>query len=139
MVGSPGGTLSLSNGARAEFSPGALSETTQVHFSLGTQTQAFNNRDYEKPVGPTLHLQPGMVLAGGSVTVSIPAAPIPSGFNEEQLTLALEIPAEEQRSEVMGSTQTTWSYVAAHSANGRFTADLTEAVPGMRLQFLVSE
>lgn len=139
-IGSPGGTLSLTNGARVEFPAGALSEAAEVHFSVGTQTHAFNNRDYEKPVGPTIHLQPDMALSGGlGVSVSIPMASIPSGFSEDDLTLALEIPAGRQRSSVMGSTQTTWMHIPASSQNGRFVAQITERVPGMRLQFLVSE
>ncbi len=135
----PGGTLTLGNSARVEFPAGALGEPVEVHFSVQEQTQAFNNRDYEKPVGPTLHLQPGINLAGGPVEVSIPATSIPSGFTEDNLMLAIEIPAETQRSSVMGSTQTTWTYLPAHSANGRFVSELTDVVPGMRLQFVVSE
>jgi hypothetical protein len=110
-----------------------------VHFSVGTATQAFNNLDYEHPVGPALHLQPGIPLSSGAVTVSIPAAQIPSGFTEENLNLALEVPADQQRSDVMGSTQTTWTHVNARAQNGRFVADITHSVPGMRLQFTVSE
>jgi len=138
-VGGPGGTLSLTNGARVEFPAGALSESYEVHFSVGTQTHAFNNRDYEKPVGPTIHLQPAMALSGGSVSVSIPMSPIPSGFTEDDLTLAMEIPAAQQRSSAMGSTQTTWMHIPASSQNGRFVAEISREVPGMRLQFTVSE
>jgi hypothetical protein len=138
-LGQPGGTLSLGNGARAEFPAGAVGETVEVHFSTEAQTQAFNNRDYEKPVGPTLQLQPGIRLASGTVAISIPATSIPSGFTDEQLMLAVEIPADVQRSSVMGSTQTTWTYIAARSESGRFMADMPDAVPGMRLQFIVSE
>jgi hypothetical protein len=138
-MGSPGGTLTLGNGARAEFGQGVLGEVMEIHFSTESQTQAFNNRDYEKPVGPTLHLQPGVHLSSGAVSISIPATSIPSGFTEEQLMLAVEIPHDVQRSSVMGSTQTTWTYIAARSESGRFTADLPDAIPGMRLQFIVSE
>jgi hypothetical protein len=138
-IGTPGGTLSLHNGARVEFPAGTLGEAVDVHFSLGTQTQAFNNLDYERPVGPTLHLQPEIPLSSGAVTVSIPAAQIASGFTEAQLNLALEVPADHQRSEVMGSTQTTWTHLSARAQNGRFVAEITHSVPGMRLQFTVSE
>lgn len=136
-VGGAGGTLSLTNGSRVEIPAGALSEDYEIHFSVASQTQAFNNRDYERPVGPTIHLQPAMPVASPLV-VSIPAASIPREFQDGELTLAVEVPAAGQRAGVMGSTQTTWSHVAARSENGRFVADLPD-VPGMRLQFLVAE
>ncbi|MBW2461451.1 MAG: hypothetical protein JRH11_07380 [Deltaproteobacteria bacterium] len=137
VIGSAGGTLSLTNGSRVEIPAGALSETFEVHLSVGTQTQAFNNRDYERPLGPTIHLQPAMATSTPFV-VSIPAANIPREFTGGDLTLAVEVPAAGQRAGVMGATQTTWSHVDARAENGRFVADLPD-VAGMRLQFLVAE
>lgn len=136
-IGSAGGTLSLTNGSRVEIPRGALSETIEVHLSVGTQTQAFNNRDYEKPLGPTIHLQPTMQTSA-PVVISIPVANIPREFTGGELTLAVEVAAAGQRAGVMGATQTTWSHVEARTENGRFVADLPD-VPGMRLQFLVAE
>jgi hypothetical protein len=140
QTGGGGGTSSGSDGTVDQnpvFQTG--DRVASAHMGAPGGTLSLGNRDYEKPVGPTLHLQPGINLSGGSVTVSIPATSIPGGFTEDNLTLAVEIPGEVQRSSVMGSTQTTWTYLPAHSANGRFTADLSDVVPGMRLQFLVSE
>jgi hypothetical protein len=103
-----------------------------------SQTQAFNNRDYEKPVGPTLLLQPGADLTqGATVTISIPAPPVPSGFDAEDFTVGIETVNSEQRAGVMGSTQTQWTYAPATSANSRLTAELP-TITGLRVQFLVS-
>lgn len=138
-IGSPGGSLALTNGARVEIPAGSLAEPVEVIFGVGSQTQAFNNRDYEKPVGPTLILQPALVAQPGTrFNISIPYTALPSGFTEDQVTIGMEVLDDDQRAEQMGSTQTIWVYQPANAQNGRLVAEMTET-SGMRLQFLVSE
>ena len=47
-IGRAGGDLTLGNGARLEIPPGAITEETEVVFSLGEAVNAFRNREDEK-------------------------------------------------------------------------------------------
>lgn len=135
-VGKAGGTLELDNGARLEIPAGALDATVQITFSEGARTTAFSNREYERPVGPTLEIAPELDLRQ-PVRVSIPAVRFPEGFGAEHLALGLELLGE-QRAVEMHGVQTRWDYFPASAQAGRAVAELPQ-VPGFRLQFIVSK
>jgi hypothetical protein len=135
-VGKAGGRLELGNGARLEIPEGALSEAVEITFSEGTHSTAFSNHEYEKPVGPILEVSPPLQL-NQSFRVSIPATRLPEGFEASDLTLAVEVPADEQRAVQMHGVQTRWDYLPARSEDGRAVGELS-AVPGYRVQFVVS-
>jgi hypothetical protein len=136
-VGDQGGTLELDNGARLEIPRGALTEVTEVTFSRGTKTTAFSNREWERPLGPTLEVSPGVPL-GTPVRISVPVSNLPEGFSVEDLALGLEVMSDEQRAVEMHGVATRWDYIPATSTSGRFVAELSE-LPGYRLQFVVSK
>jgi hypothetical protein len=136
-VGDEGGTLELDNGARLEIPRGALTEVTEVTFSRGTKTTAFSNHEWERPLGPTLEVSPGVPL-GTPVRISVPVSNLPEGFSPEDLALGLEVAADQQRGAEMTGTVTHWSYIPATSTSGRFVAELDQ-LPGYRLQFVVSK
>jgi hypothetical protein len=136
-VGNAGGTLELDNGARLEIPQGALSEPVEITFGRGGHTTAFSNHEWERPLGPTLTLTPAIAL-GSPMKVSVPLATLPEGFSESDLALGLEVVSDSQRAVQMTGTQTRWDYLPASTASGRATAQL-DAVPGYRLQFVVSK
>lgn len=138
-VGPAGGVLELSNGAKLEIPAGALGDEVEVVFGLGARTQAFANRDYERTIGPTLIIQPSMVMQPGKRAVlSAPLVSIPRPYTEEDVTLATEeVDEYDPQSDVRTTVQTVWQYNAASVQGGRLTAEL-QAVPGMRVQFLLS-
>ena len=135
-IGPSGGTLELANGARLTIPEGALGIPREVTFAEGNHTTAFSNHEYEKTVGPILEIGPGLAL-DAPVEISVPLSQLPEGFEETDLTLGLEVEARSQRAIQMQGVQTRWDYYPAGSKNGRAVATL-QAVPGMRLQFLVS-
>lgn len=138
-VGPAGGTLELSNGAKLEIPAGALGEQTDVIFGIGARTQAFANRDYERTIGPTLIIQPSIVLQPGKRAVlSAPLSSIPQPYTEEDVALATEEVDDHQQSDVRNTVQTMWQYNDAAVQGGRLTAELQE-IPGMRVQFLLSQ
>jgi hypothetical protein len=137
-MGGAGGTLSLSNGARLEVPSGALGEEVDVIFGVGSRTQAFNNLEYEQAVGPTLLVQPAVVLQPGSrAKVSVPFTTLPSGFSAEEVFLGMEIVEDEQRALQMGGVQTRWVHAPASAESGRLVGEIEE-LTGLRLQFVVS-
>jgi len=137
-VGSAGGTLELSNGARLEISEGALDQSTSVVFALGARTRAFDQNENQRTIGPMLVVQPSLVAGpDGRFIVSIPFTSIPDGFTERDLAVAVEVVAEEQRALEMGGVQTRWQNQAASRSGNRLTAELRQ-LDGLRLQFLVS-
>ena len=135
-IGPGGGTLELANGARLTIPEGAIGVPRQVTFAEGNHTTAFSNHEYEKTVGPILEIGPGFDL-DTPLEISVPLSRLPEGFEENDLTLGLEVEARSQRAIQMQGVQTRWDYYPAGSKNGRAVATLS-AVPGMRLQFLVS-
>jgi hypothetical protein len=137
-VGDEGGTLELDNGARLEIPRGALAETTEITFSEGTKTTAFANREWEKPLGPTLEIGPEVVALGSPVRISVPVANLPEGFDLDDLALGLEVVSGEQRAVQMHGVATRWDYIPASSNSGRIVAELSQ-LPGYRLQFVVSK
>jgi len=139
-IGAAGGSLAVSNGWRLEIPAGALGDTVTIALSAGSQTQAWNNRDYERPIGPAMQIQPALVAQPGQrLTVSAPLQPLPSGFTQENITLAYEVVDEHQR-ELGGrgtNTQTRWDYANATVSGERMSAEVP-GLGGFRLQFLVS-
>ena len=137
-VGSQGGALELTNGARLEIPAGALTEEIEVVFAHGASTQVFSGQDHERPVGPTLAVSPAMVAAPDHhFVVSVPINLLPDGFGNDDLGLAAEVVDEDQRDLHLGGTQTRWEYGPAHAATGRAIAEI-ETLGGQRLQFVVS-
>jgi hypothetical protein len=138
-VGPAGAVLELSNGAKLEIPAGALGDEIDLVFGIGSQTQAFANRDFERAVGPTLLIQPALVAQPGArIKVSAPMGPIPQPFTEEDITLATEAVDEmAPMSDVRTNIQTIWQYATAEVVGGRFVAEVQE-LPGMRVQFLLS-
>jgi hypothetical protein len=136
-VGPPGGSLALSNGARLEIPPGALEDTVEITFSVAEPTRSFSNREDIRLIGPCVMALPAVQAAAGEhfkLTGPIPS--IPDGFSAEEVTLTVEVPAQDQR-EMHQSTQTLWDFIPASASGGRAEAEL-EALPGFRFQFAVS-
>jgi len=136
-IGPAGGSLSLDNGARLDIPAGALEDHVEVTFATGTRTTAFSNRDFERPVGPTLEIAPALTVSR-PLRVSIPLATLPEGFTEADLALGIEGVSSTQRAVQGQATQTRWDYHPARSEHGRAHAEL-EQVPGLRVQFVVSK
>lgn len=130
-----GGSLSLSNGARLEIPAGAFDQPTEVVFSVGADTQAFSNREDDRPIGPTLQIAPPLTPAVALV-LSASFAGTPSGFSAEHAAIAIE-ESDNQRALSMGGQQTRWQYGAATIEGNRVSAQLAQ-VEGLRIQFLVS-
>jgi len=136
-VGPAGGTLELADGARVEIPAGALAEPVQITFAHGAHTTAFENREGEKALGTPLDLTPS-VKASAPLVVSIPLASLPEGYSDEDLALATEVLAEEQRDyQASAGLRTRWDYIQAKHAEGRAKAELLP-VPGYRVQFVLS-
>lgn len=136
-VGPKGGTLELDNGARLEIPAGALAEAVEVTFAEGGRTTAFSNREYERPLGPTLEVAPAMAVQS-PIRVSIPLTKMPDGFSPADVALGLEVPSSAHRAVQGQAVQTRWDYLSASSQSGRAIAELSE-VPGYRVQFVVSK
>jgi hypothetical protein len=138
VVGPPGGTLELDNGARLAIPAGALDEAREVTFAVGARTTAFSNHDYERPIGPPLDVViEGMLASAVEVSIALPQ--LPDGFSAKDVALGVEVPASTQRAVQGQATQTRWDYLTASSnASGRAVASLQQ-VPGYRVQFVVSK
>lgn len=138
-VGPAGAVLELSNGAKLEIPAGALGDRVEIVFGIGSQTQAFSNRENERTLGPTLLVQPALVAQPGArIKVSAPAGPIPQPFTEDDVTLATEnVDEMAPMSDVRTNVQTVWQYANASVQGGRLVAEVQE-LPGMRVQFLLS-
>ena len=138
-IGSAGGDLTLGNGARLEIPPGALERETEVVFSLGEEVNAFRNREDERIVGPALVVAPEVASANGAkFIVTLPYTSLPEGFSEEHVAIAFERHAEGASGFRGGATRTTWEHAAASvTADHKLRAEL-DALPGMRVQFVVS-
>lgn len=138
-IGSAGGDLTLGNGARLEIPPGALEREIEVVFSLGEEVNAFRNREDERTVGPALVVAPELASANGAkFIVTLPYTSLPEGFSEDQVALAFERHAEGASGFRGGATRTTWDHTAARvTSDHKLRAEL-DALPGMRVQFVVS-
>jgi hypothetical protein len=133
-----GGTLSLSNGARLRIPRGALTEPVEVILRPGAEGQAFGDAETQRPLGPMISVAPRLVAADGlTFTVSVPAQPIPAGFEEADLAFAIEEVDEQQRAIDTLGTQTRWQFYPVRVENGRFHADVA-GLPGHRVQFGVA-
>ncbi|HJL16030.1 MAG TPA: hypothetical protein RMH99_10250 [Sandaracinaceae bacterium LLY-WYZ-13_1] len=137
-VRSAGGTLSLTNGARLEIPGGALEEPTEVVLAHGAEGQAFGDAETQRPLGPMLNVQPTLVAADGQAfEVSIPAQPVPAGFEESDLAFAMEEVHDQQRAIDTLGTRTRWQFYPVRVEDGRFVARIT-GLAGHRVQFGVS-
>ena len=138
-MGRAGGDLTLGNGARLEIPPGALEQETEVVFSLGEEVNAFRNREDERTVGPALVVAPEVASANGAkFIVTLPYTSLPEGFTEEHVAIAFERHAEGATGFRGGATRTTWEHAAARvTPDHKLRAEL-DALPGMRVQFVVS-
>lgn len=132
---SQGGSLRLSNGARLDVPTGAFDQPTEIVFAVGAATQAFANREDDRPIGPTLQIEPA-VVPSVPLLLSASFAGVPSGFSAEHAAIAVEV-ADNQRALSMGGQQTRWQYGAATVEGGRVSAELPQT-EGLRIQFLVS-
>lgn len=137
-VGPDGGTLELASGARLEIPDGAFTESTEVTLRRGPSTQAVGSREGEARVGPVLQVTPAFAVpAGKHITVSIPLADVPSGYQASDLAVATEESPTERRALGMGGEQTHWVVGPATWSGGRLRAELTE-LSGMRVLFVAS-
>lgn len=136
-VGSAGGTLSLSNGARLEIPSGALGESVEVTLQNGADGQAFGDRERQRALTPMLNVTPQLISEGGNFVVSYPSQAIPAGFEESDLAFAMEFVDDHQRAIDTLGTQTRWQFFPVQVQNGRFVASV-DGLPGHRLQFGVA-
>jgi hypothetical protein len=138
--GPPGGKLELSNGWRVEIPPGTVVEATEVVLKNAPPTTVFKDEDVQgrRPVGPIVLVTPDLYAPEGRwFTLSIPFAAIPEGYTAENLLLAYEEPADEQRAFAEDTTVTRWNYENTEVRDGRAWAQMA-VLPGMRLQFVLS-
>ncbi|MEM9192207.1 MAG: hypothetical protein AAGF12_23745 [Myxococcota bacterium] len=136
-VGRAGGTFTLSNGARLEIPRGALEEEIDLTFGVGSETRAFNNRENLRLVGPSLMAMPGVESAGDDFTIVAPVGSLPSGYDESDLRLAVEVQDDQQRGFSAETTATFWEYLPAELSGNSASADLP-ILPGERFQFVLS-
>jgi hypothetical protein len=138
-VGAPGGELTLGNGARLEIPAGSLAEPVEVVFSLGEEVAAFRNRDDERTVGPALVISPEIAAANGArFVVELPFTALPEGFTEDHVAVALERHDEDSSGFYGGATRTTWEHAPARVVSGRKLRAELPVLPGLRVQFVVS-
>lgn len=137
-VSTAGGVLTLANGARLEIPRGALNEPIEVVIRPDAQGHAFGDSESQRPLGPMVSIQPALTAgAGESFTISVPAQPIPAGFEEADLAFAMEEVHDQQRAIDTLGTRTFWQFYPVRVENGRFVARVN-GVPGHRVQFGVS-
>lgn len=138
-MGSLGGELTLANGAHLVIPPGALAEDIEVMFALGETVNAFNNRDDERIVGPSLVVAPELRSANGAkFVVELPYTTLPEGFTQEDVVIAFERNDEDATGFRGGAVRTTWDHAPARALPGnKLRAEFTE-LPGLRVQFVVS-
>lgn len=133
-MGAAGGRLELTEGPRVVIPAGAVTEATEFVLQTATLTTAFSNEELEKAVGPTFSFAPGVETAGAPIEVSMPLTSVPEGWGEP--ALAYEYPVR-ARVGAEDSVHTKWQYENARLSGGRVTAQV-DALPGMRLQFVLS-
>jgi hypothetical protein len=136
LLGSPGGTLELSGGARVQIPPGAV-EGGGEEFVLreAPKTTAFGNSEHERPIGNPFIFSPGVEAPEGrSIEVSIPLASYPAGWGE--VSIAYEYPAGAMVG-AEDTEHTKWQYENAKLSGGRVVAQLP-ALNGYRLQFVLT-
>jgi len=135
-LGAPGGSLELSSGPRVEIPPGAIEGAEEFVLKKAPLTTAFSNDEAERAAGPTFLFSPYAEAPEGRVIkVSIPMASLPDGFGDPALAYEYE---EGARVGAEDSIHTRWDVVEASISGGRLTAEM-EALPGLRMQFTVSD
>lgn len=131
-IGPGGGSLELSEGPRVVVPANAVEGGQDFVLTVAPKTTAFLNKESERPLGPPFSFSPPL---DSSVEVSFPLASLPSGWGEP--SLAYEIEAGQAIGYGEDSTRTKWQYERATLNGGRVSAKL-DHVPGMRLQFVLS-
>jgi hypothetical protein len=115
-----------------------LNQNVQIDFHVGAAGRAFGDAERQRPLGPTLAIEPAVHADGGNFEISIPEQRIPSGFSRDDLAFAME--------EVAGgaahigeqiTTQTHWQFYRVSIEDGRFVARV-DGLPGNRVQFGVA-
>lgn len=134
-LGSPGGSLELSDGPRVEIPPGAVEGGVDFVLKTAPMTTAFLNKESERPLGPTFVFSPGVEAPSGRViTVSFPLASYPDGWGE--VALAYEYPVGD-RAYAEDSQHTKWQFEPGKLQGGRAVVQVP-ALNGMRLQFTLT-
>lgn len=138
-VGAQGGSLELSSGVKLVVAEGALTETIDLTLSLGDDPSSLGRTDDEKRVGPSVNVMPAVQGATtNAFTLRVPFATLPDGFSAGDVALAVESPHEDQRALQGGvSTRTRWDYFPA-SVEGNELRAVLQALPGLRVQFVVT-
>jgi hypothetical protein len=135
LLGSPGGTLELSGGARVQIPPGAVEGGEDFVLKEAPKTTAFFNSEHERPVGNPFIFSPGVEAPEGrSIEVSIPLAGYPEGWGE--VSIAYEYPVGAMVG-AEDAEHTKWQYENAKLSGGRAVAQLP-ALNGYRLQFVLT-
>jgi hypothetical protein len=138
-MGSPGGELSLANGARLVVPQGALDADGEVMLALGERVTVFNNRDDEKIVGPSLVIAPEITSANSApFVVELPYTNLPEGFSDEDVAVAFERNDDDASGFRGGAVRTTWEHAPARVTADRKLRAEFQHLPGMRIQFVVS-
>lgn len=135
VIGPAGGSMELSSGPRVEIPAGALEDGVEFVLKEAPLTTVFANDEAEKAAGPTFLLSPGVGSDGAPIRVSIPMAKLPDGFGEPTLQYEYEKGA---RVGAEDAVHTQWDMMPAQMAGGRMVAE-TDALPGLRLQFTVTD
>lgn len=137
-VGEAGGTLSLQSGVRLVIPPGALAEESEVSLKEVAAGHAFGDAERQRPLGPTFAVEPAIVSAGGApFEISIPQQPVPTGFERDDLALAVEGVHQGARAIDTLATHTRWQFYPVSIEDGRFVVRTT-GLPGHRIQFGVA-
>ena len=106
---------------------------------VGEEVAAFRNREDERTVGPALVVSPEIAAANGArFVVELPFASLPEGFTEEHVAVALERHDEDSSGFYGGATRTTWEHAPARVVSGRKLRAELPVLPGLRVQFVVS-
>lgn len=136
-VGTRGGTLELANGSRLEIPAGALEREVEITMRVAADGQAFEDRELRRPLSAVVEILPQVPAAGGQrFRLSMPAQPIPDGFERSDLALGHE--TDDTRGRPIGTaTHTRWDMWPARIEGERFVSDL-DMLAGHRMQFGVS-
>ena len=135
LVGSGGGTLELNEGPRVVIPRGAVTGGQDFVLKVAQKTTAFANKESEKALGPTFSFSPGIETNGEKIEVSFPLASVPAGWGDPSIAYEIEEGAAISYGE--DSTRTKWQYERARLNGGRVVA-LLDALPGMRVQFVLT-
>src|SRR5690606_23923205 len=113
-------------------------EDVEIALHVGADGHAFGDAERQRPLGPMLAVEPAIVSEGGApFELSIPAQPIPTGFEPADLAFAIEDVHEGARAIDTLATQTRWQFYPVAVENGRFVVRAS-GFAGHRVQFGVA-